>query len=290
MAERELQSAPSSSGQSVYLLDDHELVRRGWRQLLEPEGFSIVGESGSAREATREVLMLRPDVVILDDDLPDGSGAGVCRAVAVANGSIRCVLLTGEPGESVLVESILAGAWGCLSKQDGGTEQLRLVGRVLHGYTAYSRQFQPPSMALFPAYRQGSPEDKFQTLTRQELRVSAGLARGLSNHQISRQMSLAEKTVKNLVSSVLTKLGKERRTQVAVLITKVVGESENLPVLYGFNRFPKLIAEVTAALSECTRETDPTPPAEGEWLTKAVRLADALAAARTVVPSFWPNR
>ena len=126
----------------MYLLDDHEVVRRGLRQLLESDGLSIAGESGSAREAVRRIPALRPALVILDDDLPDGSGADVCRAIAAADPSIRCVLMTGEADEAVLIDSILAGAWGCLSKQDDSSEQLRLIRRALAGHTAYSGRFQ----------------------------------------------------------------------------------------------------------------------------------------------------
>jgi len=124
------------AGRGVYLLDDHELVRRGLRQLLETNGLSIAGESGSAREAIRRIPALRPELVILDDDLPDGSGADVCRAIAVAEPGIRCVLMTGDGDEPVLIDSILAGAWGCLSKEDESGEQLRLIRRALAGYTA----------------------------------------------------------------------------------------------------------------------------------------------------------
>ena len=288
MADRQLKSRYSSCGQTVYLLDDHELVRRGLRQLLEPEGFSIVGESGSARVAAREILALGPDLVILDDDLPDGSGAGVCRAVAAVDLSIRCVLLTGEATDSVLIESVLAGGWGCLSKQDGDDEQLRLIRRVLDGRTAYSGMFQPRALSPTPARGPKRPEDKLLALTSQEHRAALGLASGLSNRQISQEMLLAEKTVKNLVSSVLTKLGMERRTQAAVLVTKALGQAETLPCGRGFNRFPERLAEVTAALLECTREEGTTSPTDGGRAAVAARLADALAAARTGVASFHP--
>lgn len=130
-------------GRNVYVLNRDELIRRGLRHLLESHGFTVVGETGSADEAARRIVALRPDLVILDDELSDGTGAGVCRTVAEAGRSIRCLLLTGQPEETVLIDSILAGAWGCLSLDDDNTEQLRLIRRALDGHTAYSRRFQP---------------------------------------------------------------------------------------------------------------------------------------------------
>ena len=127
MADPETHPQHSLAGRGVYLLDDHEVVRRGLGQLLGSDGLRIAGESGSARVAVRRTPALRPALVIVDDDLPDGSGAEVCRAIAAADPIIRCVLMTDDSDEAVLVDAILAGAWGCLSKQDGGSEQLRLI-------------------------------------------------------------------------------------------------------------------------------------------------------------------
>lgn len=115
MTDREFGPRDTGPAPSVYLLEDHEVVRRGLRRLLESKGFTIVGESGSAREAARRIPAMHPDLAILDDDLPDGSGAGVCRDVVAADPSIRCLVLTGEAAEGVLIDAILAAAWGCLS-------------------------------------------------------------------------------------------------------------------------------------------------------------------------------
>jgi two-component system response regulator DevR len=292
MAELELWPKYPLKAHSVYLLDDHEVLRRGLRHLLEPKGFTIVGESGSALKAAREIPALRPDVVILDNDLPDGSGTGVCRAVAAIDVSIRCVLMTWESSEAVLIESILAGAWGCLSKQDDSREQLRLISRVLGGYTAYSGGFQPPRVASFPVRGLERREDSLLALSRQEMRAATDLGRGLSNRQISQEMSLGEKTVENLVSSVLWKLGMARRTQAAVLVTTAMGKSQDGMNGFSFSPFPALVAEVGAALLDCTSEAGASPPTDGMRAGKAARLADALAAARTGLKFFrpWPGR
>ena len=270
------------AGRGVYVLDDHEVVRRGLRHLLESDGLSIAGESGVAREAVRRIPALRPALVILDDDLPDGSGADVCRAIAAEDPAIRCLLMTGDADEAVLIDSILAGAWGCLSKQDGSSEQLRLIGRALAGHTAYSDRFQ--DALVTPLVRPGPQrlDERLLTLTRQEMNVAMGLGKGLTNRQISQEMGLAERTVKNLTSTVLRKLGMARRTEAAVFITKALNPSGD-PVGggYRFSPFPDLIGEVTAALMTCISESRTAPPTDELRATDARRLADALTATRT---------
>jgi two-component system response regulator DevR len=292
MADMQLRPKYPSTARSVYLLDDNEVPRRGLRRMLEPEGFSIIGESGSAREAARDIPALRPDLAILDDDFPDGSGAAVCRAVAKADLSIRCVLMTGESSETALIESILAGAWGCLSKHDDSSGQLRLTRRVLRGYTAYSRRFlPPPRLPSSPGRGLEHPKDKFVSLSRQEMRAAAGVGRGLSNHQISQEMALAEKTVKNLLSSVISKLGTAPSTQAAVLVTTALDQSDDGPDgPDSSGQCPALVAKVGAALLDCTTEADASPPTDAIRAGDAARLADALATARTGLrfPRPWP--
>ncbi|KQN86588.1 hypothetical protein ASE96_13565 [Arthrobacter sp. Leaf69] len=267
------------TGRGVYLLDDHEVVRRGLRLMLESDGLSIAGESGSARKARRQICALRPELVIVDDDLKDGSGAGVCRDIAAADPGIRCVMMTGENDEGVLIDSVLAGAWGCLSKQDDNGELLRLIRRALAGHTACSGRFRPALVA--PSARRGPqrPDELLLTLTRQETNAAIGLAKGLTNRQISQEMFVAEKTVKNLTSSVLRKLGMARRAEAAVFITKALNHTENLS--YRSSPFPGLIAEVTAALLDCITESGTTPPTDEERARDVRRLTDALTAIRT---------
>lgn len=267
------------TGRGVYLLDDHEVVRRGLRQMLESDGLSVAGESGSAREAFRQICAVRPGLAILDEDLRDGSGAGVCRAIAAVNPGVRCVLMTGENDEAVLIDSVLAGAWGCLSKQDDNSELLRLIRRALAGHTAYSGRFRPALAA--PSARRGPqrPDELLLTLTRQERNAAIGLAKGLTNRQISQEMFVAEKTVKNLTSSVLRKLGMARRAEAAVFITKALNTTENRS--YRSSPFPDLTAEVMAGLLDCIRESGTTPPTDEERARDVRRLTDALTAIRT---------
>jgi DNA-binding NarL/FixJ family response regulator len=271
------------AGRGVYVLDDHEVVRLGLRRLLGSDGLSVAGESGSAREAARRIPAVRPDLAILDVDLADGSGTEVCRALAAAGSATRCVLMTGDADEAVLIDAILAGAWGCLSKQDDSSEQLRLIRRALAGHTAFSGRFRPALLApVPPAPEPTRLEKRLLTLGRQEMNVAVRLGRGLTNRQISQDMVLAEKTVKNLVSSVLTKLDMASRTHVAVLMAQKLNHTED-PAGgdYRHSPFPDLVPEVTAALLDCTSEARTVPPTDADRAADALRLANALAAART---------
>jgi two-component system, NarL family, response regulator DevR len=282
MADAGIHAKHPLAARGVYLLDDHEVVRRGLRWLLRSDDRTIAGESGSALEAVRRIPALRPELVIIGDDLPDGSGAEVCRAIAVADPRIKCVLMTGDRDEPVLIDAILAGAWGCLSKGDDNSEQLRLIRRVLAGHTAYSGRFRPLLAAPVSPFRPQRGDEALLTLTKREMSVAFGLGKGLSNRQIGQEMFLAEKTVKNMVSAILGKLGVARRTPAAVLITRALNHSEGTAGGgYRSSRFPDLIAEVTAALLNCISETGTVPPTDESRAANAARLADALTMTRT---------
>lgn len=200
---------------TVFLLDDHEIVRRGLRELLESEGdIVVIGESGSAAEATRRIPALRPDVALFDVRLPDGSGIDACRDVRSVDPSIRGLILTSFDDERALTAAILAGASGFLLKDIKGNGLVSSIRRVAAG----------ENLLDTPAYQDlrerwqshGGADPRLQRLTPQERRILELIARGLTNRQIGASMSLAEKTVKNYVTAVLTKLGMESRTQAAV--------------------------------------------------------------------------
>lgn len=281
MADPKPRGPDAAKGGGVYVLDDHEVVRRGLRQVIESAGLVVAGESGSAREASRRIPALRPVMAVIDDDLPDGSGVDVCRAVAVADPSIRCVLMTGEDDESVLIDSVLAGSWGCLSKQDDSGEQLRLIRRVLAGQTAYRSRFLPGPVGRASGQRSDGPEELLLRLSNRESSVALALAKGLSNRQIGRELFLAEKTVKNMVSSILDKLGMARRTEVAVLVAGALnGPEVSAGAGYRSSRSPDLVAEVTAALADCTSEGRSGPWTDAGLVAAAARLANALDATR----------
>jgi DNA-binding NarL/FixJ family response regulator len=207
---------------SVYLLDDHEVVRQGLRALLEGAGdITVVGESGSALEATHRIPALRPQVAVLDARLPDGSGIEVCRAVRAVDPTINALILTSYDDDEALFSSIMAGASGYVLKEIRGTDLVQAVRHVAAGGSLID-----PSLTarVLERVRSGpSTAPELAELTEQELKLLAHIAEGLTNRQIAEQMFLAEKTVKNYVSSILAKLGLERRTQAAVLASKLLG-------------------------------------------------------------------
>ena len=206
----------------VFLLDDHEVVRRGLADLLQAEGdIEVVGESGSAVEATHRVPALRPHVAILDARLPDGNGIDVCRDVRAVDPSIKGLILTSYEDDEALFAAIMAGASGYVLKQIRGTDLVDAVRRVAAGQSLLDPAV---TAQVLERIRTGIEEPKeLKGLTDQERRILEYIAEGLTNHEIAQRMYLADKTVKNYVSSVLAKLGLERRTQAAVLATRLLG-------------------------------------------------------------------
>ncbi|GAB3615712.1 response regulator transcription factor [Okibacterium endophyticum] len=207
----------------VFLLDDHEVVRRGLRGLLESEGdIEVVGEAGTAADGLARIPALVPDVAILDARLPDGNGVEVCRQVRSAFPATKAIILTSFDDDEALFAAIMAGASGYVLKQVTGQDLLSAVRHVAAGGSLLD-----PSVTerVMQRLRQGGPEEpeELKNLTAQERRILELVAEGLTNRQIGERLFLAEKTVKNYMSSVLSKLGVERRTQAAVFASKVFG-------------------------------------------------------------------
>ena len=203
----------------VFLLDDHEVVRRGLKDLFDSEeGFEVVGESGSAKEAEAIIPALRPDVAVLDGRLPDGSGVDVCRSIRSVDPSIRAIILTSYDDDEALFAAIMAGAAGYVLKQIRGHDLVDAVRRVAAGQSLLDPAV---TAQVLERLRQGPPKDTaLDPLTEQERKILELIGEGLTNRQIGERMFLAEKTVKNYVSSLLSKLGLERRTQAAVFAAK----------------------------------------------------------------------
>jgi DNA-binding NarL/FixJ family response regulator len=203
----------------VYLLDDHEIVRRGIRELLEADGdIVVVGESASAVEATRRIPALRPDVAVLDGRLPDGSGIDVCREVRSVDPSIKGLILTSYDDDDALFAAIMAGASGYLLKQVRGTDFVAGVRRVASGQSLLDPAL---TAQVLERIRSGPQVDEdLHVLTPQEKRILELVGEGLTNREVARRMFLSEKTVKNYVSSMLAKLGLSSRTQAAVFAAK----------------------------------------------------------------------
>ncbi|ROR90850.1 response regulator [Nocardioides aurantiacus] len=203
----------------VYLLDDHEIVRRGIRDLLEStDDIVVVGESGLAAEAQRRIPATRPHVAILDARLPDGSGIDVCREIRSRNPEIKALILTSYDDDDALFAAIMAGAAGYILKQVGGNDLLDTVRRVAAGQS----MLDPAVTAqVLERLREGPRSDPaLEQLTEQELRILGLIGEGMTNRQMAEAMFLAEKTVKNYVSSMLAKLGLESRTQAAIFSLK----------------------------------------------------------------------
>ncbi|MDJ0355457.1 response regulator transcription factor [Paenarthrobacter sp. PH39-S1] len=210
---------PLTPAIGVYILDDHELVRRGLAELLEGEGFAVVGSSGSAAEATRQIPALHPDVCVLDARLPDGTGIEVCRDVRAVDPSLRCLILTSYDDEQAVRGAVLAGAAGYVLKEIGGTDLVSSLRRAAGGESLFDSALKDRVVRGLaePAH----PDPRVAMLTAQERKVLNLIGQGMTNRQIGQELFLAEKTVKNYVSSLLAKLGFERRTQAAVYVTRI---------------------------------------------------------------------
>jgi DNA-binding NarL/FixJ family response regulator len=215
----------TSSGIRVFLLDDHEVVRHGLRALLESAGdIVVVGESGLAAEATARIPALRADVAVLDARLPDGSGIEVCRAVRAVDPDVRALILTSYDDDEALFAAIMAGASGYVLKEIAGQDLIGAVRQVAAGNSLIDPAL---TARVLERVRNGpSTAPELAGLTEQELKLLALIAEGLTNRQIGERMFLAEKTVKNYVSSILSKLGLERRTQAAVLASKLLSSEQ----------------------------------------------------------------
>jgi len=215
---------PVPSPVRVFLVDDHEVVRRGVAEVLEDDpGIAVAGEAGSAAEALARVPAVRPDVVVLDIRLPDGDGAELCRDLLARVPGVRCLVLTSYSEPDVLDAAVRAGASGFLLKQVRGPALVSAVLTVAAGGTLFDDVGPGIPRRHVPAARGAS---RLGLLTDQERTVLRLIGEGLTNRQIGERMGLAEKTVKNYTSHLLAKLGLERRTQAAILATELRDHAE----------------------------------------------------------------
>jgi two-component system, NarL family, response regulator DevR len=198
----------------VFLLDDHEVVRMGLRQLLDDEeDLTVVGEASTAEEALNRIPSTRPDVAVLDVRLPDGDGVEVCREVRSRNPEIACLMLTSFADDEALFSAIMAGAAGYVLKQIRGAELVNAVRRVAAGESLLDPAVTKRVLERLRA--EPEQDEGLSGLTEQERRILDLIAEGKTNRQIAEAMYLAEKTVKNYVSNLLAKLGMERRSEAA---------------------------------------------------------------------------
>jgi DNA-binding NarL/FixJ family response regulator len=199
----------------IYVLDDHELVRTGLQTLLECEDdMDVVGQAATAQRGLEEINSLLPDVAILDVRLPDGSGIEVCREIRSLHPEIACLMLTSYADDEALFSAIMAGAAGYVLKEIGGSDLIGDIRRVSQGTSLIDATL---SKDIFERLRKSQKtEARLSSLSPQERRVLDLIAQGRSNRQIAEEIFLAEKTVKNYVSSLLSKLGMQRRTEAGV--------------------------------------------------------------------------
>jgi DNA-binding NarL/FixJ family response regulator len=212
---------PAPARIRVFLVDDHEIVRRGVADLLESEGdLIVVGEAATVAEALVRVPAVRPDVAVLDVRLPDGNGVELCRELRSSCDGLPCLMLTSFADDDALFDAIMAGASGFVLKQVLGGDLVAAVRTVAQGGSLLDPRATSALLARIRGHNTHA-DDPLASLTDQERAVLELIAEGLTNRQIGERMFLAEKTVKNYVSHLLAKLGLQRRTQVAVLATKL---------------------------------------------------------------------
>ncbi|MEU3192361.1 response regulator transcription factor [Streptomyces sp. NPDC006992] len=214
---------PENGRTRVYLVDDHEIVRRGVRDMLAADpGIEIAGEAGTAADAISGITATRPDVAILDVRLPDGSGIEVCREVRSRDESVRCLMLTSYADDEALLASVVAGASGYVLKGLTGGELLHAVHQVAAGISLLDPA---DTRRVLDRLRDrstgGPPDERLGALSAQERTILGLIGEGLTNRAIGERLHLAEKTVKNYVSGLLGKLGMERRSQAAAYIARI---------------------------------------------------------------------
>ncbi|MEZ0092719.1 two-component system response regulator DevR [Streptacidiphilus sp. EB129] len=201
------------------------MVRRGVHELLSlEEDIEVVGEAGTAAEALARIPATRPDVAVLDVRLPDGSGVEVCREVRSQQPDIKCLMLTSFSDDEALFDAIMAGASGYVLKAIRGTDLLSAVRDVAAGRSLLDPSATSRVLARLRDGGGGKEDERLAGLTKQERRILDHIGEGMTNRQIGNELHLAEKTVKNYVSSLLAKLGMERRTQAAAYVAKLHAE------------------------------------------------------------------
>ncbi|MEU1205219.1 response regulator transcription factor [Nocardia sp. NPDC005825] len=208
---------------TVFLVDDHEIVRRGLVDLLDSDpDLTVVGEAADAAQALARIPALQPDVAVLDVRLPDGNGIELCRDLLSRLDTLRCLILTSFTDEQAMMDAILAGASGYVVKDIKGMELAKAIKEIGAGRSLLDNR---AAAALMDRLRRSTQADgPLAGLTEQERKLLDLLGDGLTNRQIAERMFLAEKTVKNYVSRLLAKLGMERRTQAAVYASKLRGD------------------------------------------------------------------
>jgi DNA-binding NarL/FixJ family response regulator len=205
----------------VLIVDDHEVVREGLRSILNRrEGINVVGEAGTVGTAIEEAARLRPDVVIMDVRLPDGSGVEACREIRQENPSTKVIMLTSYADDEAVFASILAGAAGYLLKQTRGQALAEAIEAVAQGGSLLDPAVTHKVLERVRSLGGRRPDDSLASLSDQEQKILLLIAEGKTNKEIAEEIFLSDKTVKNYVSSILSKLNLRRRAEAAAFIAR----------------------------------------------------------------------
>jgi len=203
------------------VVDDHEVVRQGLVSLLDRRsGFEVVAQAGSVAESIAQAARFEPDLVIMDVRLPDGSGIEACREIRAARPETRVVMLTSYPDEEAVLSAIIAGASGYLLKQIRGRELVSALEAVGRGESLLDPAVTEKVLERVRRLASGGSNDELAELTAQERKILMLVADGKTNKEIAGEVFLSDKTVKNYVSSILSKLSLQRRTQAAAFVAK----------------------------------------------------------------------
>ena len=205
----------------ILVVDDHEVVRQGLVALLDRrDGFDVVAQAGTVAEAVAEAARFAPDLVIMDVRLPDGSGIEACREIRGARPETRVIMLTSYPDEEAVLSAIIAGASGYLLKQIRGRDLVTALESVGRGESLLDPAVTERVLQRVRAAAAGTANDELSELTSQERKILLLVAEGKTNKEIATEVFLSDKTVKNYVSSILSKLNLQRRTQAAAFVAK----------------------------------------------------------------------
>jgi two-component system response regulator DevR len=216
-----MNEAASRKPLRLLIVDDHEIVRHGLVALLDRrEGFEVVAQAGTMAEAVAEAARFEPDLIVMDVRLPDGSGIEACREIRAARPETRVVMLTSYPDEEAVLSAIIAGASGYLLKQIRGRDLVTALEAVARGESLLDPAVTEKVLQRVRAAASGGATDELADLTSQERKILLLVAEGKTNKEIAADVFLSDKTVKNYVSSILSKLNLQRRTQAAAFVAR----------------------------------------------------------------------
>lgn len=203
----------------VMLVDDHEVVRQGLKALLgHRETLQVVAEAASVAEALEAAARTLPDVIVMDVRLPDGTGIEACRDIRAERPETQVLMLTSYADDEAVYAAIISGAAGYLLKQTRGRELVSAIEAVARGESLLDPSVTSSVLTRMREMASGGHKDKLSDLSEQERRILALIAEGRTNREIAAEVYLSEKTVKNYVSTILGKLGMERRAQAAAFL------------------------------------------------------------------------